>query len=38
MLQRALAGDDATPRQRARWHLWAGLAQYQLGRAEEGQE
>ena len=38
MLQRALARDDATPRQRARWHLWAGLAQYQLGRAEEGQE
>ncbi|HKQ03008.1 MAG TPA: BTAD domain-containing putative transcriptional regulator, partial [Actinomycetes bacterium] len=38
MLQRALARDDATSRQRARWHLWAGLAQYQLGRAEEGQE
>jgi len=38
MLQRALARDDATNRQRARWHLWAGLAQYQLGRADEGQE
>ena len=38
MLQRALARDDATTRQRARWHLWAGLAQYQLGRADEGQE
>jgi predicted ATPase len=37
-LQRAQARDDATPRQRARWHLWAGLAQYQLGRSEEGQE
>ena len=37
-IQRALAREDATPRQRARWHLWAGLAQYQLGRSEEGQE
>jgi predicted ATPase/DNA-binding SARP family transcriptional activator len=37
-LHRALARDDATPGQRARWHLWAGLAQYQLGRSEEGQE
>jgi predicted ATPase/DNA-binding SARP family transcriptional activator len=37
-LQRAQARDDAAPRLRARWHLWAGLAQYQLGRNEEGQE
>ncbi|HYN18957.1 MAG TPA: hypothetical protein VEY96_12845, partial [Actinomycetes bacterium] len=37
-IQRALAREDATPRQRARWHLWAGLTQYQLGRSEEGQE
>ena len=37
-IQRALAREDAAPRQRARWHLWAGLAQYQLGRSEEGQE
>jgi predicted ATPase len=36
-LQRAQARKDAIPRQRARWHLWAGLAQYQLGRYEEGQ-
>jgi predicted ATPase/DNA-binding SARP family transcriptional activator len=38
LLHRARARADATVRQRTRWHLWAGQALYQLGRAEEGLE
>ena len=38
VLHRARARPDATVAQRTRWHLWAGQALYQLGRAEEGQE
>jgi predicted ATPase len=38
VLQRARARPDATARQRTRWHLWAGQALYQLGRADEGLE